>query len=86
MTNPDFERLPVACGPGGSGNMPAQPPVGLRPRWLAAEQDQGMTPGHKAQHRVLEILEACYRYAMADKRIPDEWLDELRDTNQRLSL
>lgn len=46
------------------------PPLGLMPRhaWDA--------------RRVLDILEACHRYAINGKQIPQAWLDELELLNR----
>ena len=49
-----------------------QPPLGLRPRFIATEQ------------RIQEIKEACQRYREADYIIPTEWLTELCDLKQYL--
>lgn len=43
------------------------PPLGLKPKWI-----------HDAQ-RIREIFEAMERYSDAEKPIPREWIDELRE-------
>jgi hypothetical protein len=43
------------------------PPLGLRPRWLVAEQ------------RVAEIKAAMNRYIEANEPIPSEWQEELHE-------
>jgi hypothetical protein len=43
------------------------PPLGLRPRWLVAEQ------------RIAEIKAAMNRYIEANEPIPSEWLEELHE-------
>jgi len=67
------EDLPAAARPlrGCALRFPAlKPPIGLRPKHIVA------------QHRALEILAACKRYAQAAKQIPQEWLDELTEVNR----
>ena len=44
-----------------------KPPLGLKPRNILM------------QERALDIISAMERYVRADKPIPDEWFDELRD-------
>jgi hypothetical protein len=43
------------------------PPLGLRPRWLVAEQ------------RIAEIKAAMNRYIEANEPIPSEWQEELHE-------
>jgi hypothetical protein len=43
------------------------PPLGLRPRWLVAEQ------------RVAEIKAAMNRYIEANEPIPSDWQEELHE-------
>lgn len=47
-----------------------KPPLGLIPHrvWV--------------QRRILDILQAMSRYLEADQKIPQEWIDELRDHNE----
>lgn len=44
-----------------------QPPIGLRPRWIVTEL------------RMKEINAAMARYHEANKQVPLEWIEELRD-------
>lgn len=46
-----------------------KPPLGLRPRWIAAEQ------------RAQEIIMAIDRYNQAEKAVPQAWRDELAELN-----
>ena len=48
------------------------PPVGLVPRHIRERQ------------RAEEILSACSRYVESRKRIPQEWLTELSELNERV--
>ena len=43
-----------------------KPPLGIKPRYI-----------HERE-RMFEILDAMERYAEAQKRIPAEWIDELK--------
>ena len=40
-------------------------PIGLKPKWLHDQQRQ------------IEIMDAMMRYLKANKKIPQEWMDEL---------
>ena len=44
-----------------------KPPIGIKPRYI-----------HDCE-RMIEILDAMERYSEAQKRIPVEWIDELKD-------
>jgi hypothetical protein len=46
-------------------------PLGLKPRRIAV------------QLRLQEITQAMHRYAVAYKAIPEEWIEELLEVNQR---
>ena len=48
-----------------------KPPIGLTPRWVIDEQ------------RFVDILNAIVRYAADNRPIPDEWVEELAEINQR---
>lgn len=48
-----------------------KPPLGLRPRHIALE--------HYACARLREISEAIRRYSLAEKVIPQAWLDEMTE-------
>ncbi len=49
-----------------------KPPLGLRPRWLADI------------FRATEILDCFKRYIELAKPIPDEWIDEFVEINNRM--
>lgn len=51
-----------------------KPPLGLRPRCVSDAK------------RVLEILEAINRYIEVSKRVPEEWIDEFIELNDRLKI
>lgn len=55
-----------------SVNYNSKPPLGLRPREIVD------------RNRGVEILEACLRYMDVCKAIPDDWIHELKDINNRL--
>jgi hypothetical protein len=55
----------------GKSEIAEKPSIGLRPRRLA-ELD-----------RIKEIYAAISRYLDAEKKIPQEWLDELQELNSR---
>lgn len=50
----------------------SKPPLGLKPRWLAA------------QHRAVEIQAAIGRYEKAQLDVPEEWRTELKELNDWL--
>ena len=50
----------------------AKPPIGITPRWIG---DIG---------RGIEILNGCVRYIEKRKKIPNDWIQELRGINRRM--
>lgn len=50
-----------------------KPPLGILPRWILDE------------HRLKHIDDAMVRYAIAEKRIPQEWRDERDEIVARLN-
>lgn len=54
--------------------MPKAAYVGLRPRFMVDAD------------RIIEILEACMRYAEGGKQIPSAWVDELNEINSRIGV
>lgn len=49
-----------------------RPPLGIMPRFIWLE------------HRLQDLHEAMKRYVEADKRIPSEWMAEVRFINEEL--
>jgi hypothetical protein len=49
-----------------------KPPLGVPPKWLRQEQ------------RLEELCEAVIRYQQDNLRIPDDWLEEIRDLASEL--
>jgi len=47
--------------------MREKPPIGLRPRTI------------HSQDRAIDIVDAMKRYVLANKPIPKDWFDELKD-------
>lgn len=50
----------------------SKPPLGLKPRWLVI------------QHRAVEVLAAIHRYELAERAVPEEWREELKELNDWL--
>ena len=49
-----------------------KPPLGLRPKKFLNDIETD-------NDRIIEILDAMKRYAVSNKTIPEEWIEELND-------
>lgn len=49
-----------------------KPPAGLTPRDIHLEI--------VAKQRMMDVIDAIWRYSNAGMKIPNEWFDELRET------
>lgn len=60
-------------------------PLGLMTKWRWEEivKEQGTILLEARWERIGQILDAMDRYSRATKRIPEEWMEELREINQK---